>query len=708
MPAPGAAVPHTRVLARDQATNPVREPLRDVLERLSVIGEMTLAMSQATTAEQIYRHALAAIAAVARTPRASVLLFDPDGVLRFKAWQGLSDGYRAAVEGHTPWAPGQPAPDPIHIPDVSRDTSLGRYQAIILGEGIRALGFFPLVTGGGTIGKFMVYWDQPRQLPPAELQLIRNIAAHTSFALDRQRLVDELQAERRLFIGGPTVLFQWARTDGWPVEYVSPNVEQQFGWPAAALIAGRMRYADLVHPDDLPRVAAEVREHLASGRDAFQQEYRIRHAAGGWRWVTDFTVVPPAAGRADHLVGYLLDITERKAAAEALQQAEARLRETQRLESLGVLAGGIAHDFNNLLMGILGNAGLALNELPPASPVRATVQDIETAARRAADLTRQLLAYSGKGHFVVQPLDLSALVEESGQLLRTVISRRATVQARLAPGLPAVEGDATQLRQVAMNLLTNASDALGDQPGVIGLETALVHADRVTLTGMLLGDALPEGDYVALEVHDTGSGMDGETLGRIFDPFFTTKFHGRGLGLAAVLGIVRGHRGAIQVESWPGQGTRVRILLPATTRPVATDPAPRVSGPVAVRGAGTVLVVDDEDVVRKVTRRTLERAGYAVLLAEDGLQALALLEQRHAEVSLVLLDLTMPGLGGEDTCRRIHAAWPGLPVILSSGFTADAGTADLTGAGQADFIQKPYQPAALLELARAAIERAAG
>ncbi|HMV31543.1 MAG TPA: response regulator [Gemmatimonadales bacterium] len=680
----------------------------EALAKLSLVGEMTLAMSQATTAAEIYRQALAAIARVAETPRASVLLFDPDGVLRFKAWQGISDGYRAAVEGHTPWAPGQPAPDPIHIPDVSRDTSLGRYQPIILGEGIRALGFFPLVTGGGTIGKFMVYWDRPHTPAPLEFQLVRNIAAHTSFALDRQRLVDELQAERRLFIGGPTVLFQWARTEGWPVDYVSPNVTAQFGWRPEDLVGRRMPFADLIHPEDLPRVVDEIRSHHAAGRGTFEQEYRIRDAEGQWHWVSDFTVLPPKDGSVAHSIGYLVDITERKAAAAALQGAESRLREAQRLESLGVLAGGIAHDFNNLLMGMLGNAALALNDLPVASPTAETVKDIETAARRAADLTRQLLAYSGKGQFVVQPLDLSALVEESGQLLRTVISKRATMQARLAAGLPAVEGDATQLRQVAMNLLTNASDALGDQPGVIGLETALVHADRVTLTGMLLGDALPEGDYVALSVHDTGSGMDEETLGRIFDPFFTTKFHGRGLGLAAVLGIVRGHRGAIQVESWPGQGTRVRILLPATTRPVSPEAPPRPSGPARVADAGTVLVVDDEEIVRNVTRRTLERAGYTVLLAEHGLQALALLEERHAEVSLVLLDLTMPELGGEETFRRIHAAWPGLPVILSSGFTADQGTARLTSAGLADFIQKPYQPAALLEAARAAIQRAAG
>ena len=688
---------------------PVAAPLSpDALAKLSLVGEMTLAMSQATTAAEIYRHALAAIARVVETPRASVLLFDPDGVLRFKAWQGISDGYRAAVEGHTPWSPGQPAPEPIHIPDVSRDTTLGRYQPIILGEGIRALGFFPLVTGGGTIGKFMVYWDRPHTPGALELQLVRNIAAHTSFALDRQRLVDELQAERLLFIGGPTVLFQWARTEGWPVEYVSPNVTAQFGWRPEELAGGRMPFAALIHPADLPRVVEEVRGHYAAGRGTFEQEYRIRDAQGHWHWVSDFTVLPPRDGSVCHTIGYLVDITERKAAAEALQRAEARLRETQRLESLGVLAGGIAHDFNNLLMGILGNAGLALNDLPVSSPTAETVKDIETAARRAADLTRQLLAYSGKGQFVVQPLDLSVLVEESGQLLRTVISKRATMQYRLAAGLPAVEGDATQLRQVAMNLLTNASDALGDQPGVIGLETALVHADRAALSGMLLGDGLPEGAYVALLVHDTGSGMDGETLGRIFDPFFTTKFHGRGLGLAAVLGIVRGHRGAIQVESWPGQGTRVRILLPATVRPAVPEAPARPSGPVRTHHAGTVLVVDDEEVVRSVTRRTLERAGYTVLLAENGRQALALLEERHAEVSLVLLDLTMPELGGEETFRRIHAAWPGLPVILSSGFTADQGMTGLTSAGLADFIQKPYHPTALLELARAAIQRAAG
>lgn len=242
---------------------------------------------------------------------------------------------------------------------------------------------------------------------------------------------------------------------------------------------------------------------------------------------------------------------------------ERKLQETQKLESLGVLAGGIAHDFNNLLVGVMGNAGLALLELPDDSPVRETIEQIEVAAQRAADLTRQMLAYSGKGRFIIQHLDLGKLVQEMSQLLKVSISKNTIVSYEFESNLPKVEADATQLRQVIMNLLINASEAVGEREGHINLSTGVRWVDRKYLASTYLAPDLPEGKYVYLEVTDNGSGMDSETLGKIFDPFFTTKFTGRGLGLAAVLGIVRGHKGALKVTSQPGQGTTFSILLPA-------------------------------------------------------------------------------------------------------------------------------------------------
>ncbi len=674
-----------------------------MLERLTAVGEMTLAMSRAATVDQICREALRTVTRVLEASRASVLLFDPDGRLRFKAWEGLSDGYRRAVEGHTPWMPGEPDPVPILVTDVAGDPSLADYRDIMLAEGLRAMAFIPLVAGGGTIGKFMMYYDQPRAFPTDLVQLARLIAAHAAFAIDRQQLVEQLEAERSLFVDGPTVVFKWRHEEGWPAEYVSPNVETVFGWPVRALTGGEVLYASLLHPDDYPRVAAEEASFLAQGRSHFEHEYRLRRADGHYRWVADFTMpVRASDGRLVLTQGYVVDITEKKAAAERLRDAEGRLREHQRLESLGVLAGGIAHDFNNLLMGILGNAALALAEVPGDSALQDPIREIEVAARRAADLTRQLLAYSGKGRFVVERLALSRLVEDAARLVQPSLSPKVTIVWDLdrEPGF--LEGDAGQLRQVVFNLLTNASDAMADGVGTITVRTEQVELLDAELDHTITGTRLAPGRYCLLEIADNGPGMDEPTSRQIFDPFFTTKFQGRGLGLPAVLGIVRGHRGAIQVHTSPGKGTSVRVLLPAVSQAVE-HPAGNGGGPEAGRRR-TVLIVDDEAMVRNVTRRTLERAGFRVLQAESGRAAIEILKTAHAEVGLVLLDLTMPELNGEETFALLHDCWPAIRVLLSSGYSAEATAGARTREGFAGFIQKPYLPAELVHAVTRALD----
>lgn len=648
-----------------------------LLDRLCSIGKMTLAMSRATRAEELFREALAAIAAVTGTSRAAVLLFDADGVMRFKAWSELSDGYRAAVEGHTPWALGQVAPEPILLTDPATAPELQRFADLFEAEGIRSLAMIPLVAGGGTIGKFMVYHGHRHTFGPEEVQLVENIAAHTAFAIDRQRAVDALrQSEERyrsVVEHLKEVVFQTDASGAWT--FLNPSWEEVTGYTVADAL-GRP-FLDFLHSEDRPSTEALLHALVRRERDYCRQELRVRHRAGGYRWVELFSRLTSASGGAScGTSGTLTDVGERRASAAALQ-------ESQRLESLGVLAGGIAHDFNNLLMGVLGNAGVALAEIPSGSTAEAAVQDVIHAARSAADLTRQLLAYSGRGQFVIERVDLSALVRESARLLGTAISRKATVTFDFAEGLPEVEADATQLRQVAMNLVANASDALGDQPGVITLHTRPVDGARVLL-----------------EVRDTGEGMDSETSRRMFDPFFTTKAHGRGLGLAAVLGIVRGHQGTIEVESSPGRGTSVKILLPAAPLARRGGRAAPKSPPTTAGVRATVLLVDDEELVRRTTGRMLARSGCRVELAENGKQALELLGTRGAEIDVVLLDLTMPELSGEETLERIRARWPDLPVVLTSGFTADA--ARPSGAGPTDFIQKPYGPGEL----QAVIERA--
>jgi signal transduction histidine kinase len=311
------------------------------------------------------------------------------------------------------------------------------------------------------------------------------------------------------------------------------------------------------------------------------------------------------------------EMAERQRVEAERRAMETRVLEVQKLESLGILAGGIAHDFNNLLVGIMGNAGLALLDLPPESPARESLEQIETAARRAADLAREMLAYSGKGRFIVEPLDLSELLREMTHLLRVSIGRSVVIKYALASGPLVVEGDATQLRQVVMNLVVNASDAIGDASGVITVGTGRRKADRSYLASTYLDEGLHGGEYAFIEVSDTGAGMDEETQARIFDPFFTTKFAGRGLGLAAVLGIVRGHHGALKVYSEPGHGSTFKLLLPLASSSVHV-PTPDDGGR-GWRSTARILVVDDEPSVRAIAERILQRFGMRVTIAEDGI-----------------------------------------------------------------------------------------
>jgi CheY-like chemotaxis protein len=361
-----------------------------------------------------------------------------------------------------------------------------------------------------------------------------------------------------------------------------------------------------------------------------------------------------------------------------------------------VLAGGIAHDFNNLLTGVLGNASLARMDLPEDSPVQPYLQQIEAAAARAADLCKQMLAYSGKGRFVVNRLDINALIEDTTRLLQVSISKRAVMKFNLSPGLPVVLGDATQLRQVVMNLVINASEAISDKSGFIGITTGLTRADRAYLSGAFFARDLPEGDYVSLEISDNGGGMSQEVLEKIFDPFFTTKFTGRGLGLAAVLGIVRGHNGALKVFSEEGWGTTFKILLPCAEG-VAEELTAATPGTAGWKGSGRVLVVDDEETVRVTTARMLEASGFTTKLADHGRTGVEEFSADPDGYTLIMLDLTMPHMDGDEAFRLIRELRPSARVLLMSGFNEQEAIARFTGKGLAGFIQKPFTFPALRE-----------
>ncbi len=383
------------------------------------------------------------------------------------------------------------------------------------------------------------------------------------------------------------------------------------------------------------------------------------------------------------------DISERRQAEEERARLQAQMREVQKLESLGVLAGGIAHDFNNLLMAIVVNADLAKLALGGDSPALASLEEITRVSLRAADLCGQMLAYSGRGRFVIGRYDLSEMVREMTQMLEVSVSKKASLEYDLAPALPAVEVDATQLRQIIMNLITNASEALGGEAGAITFTTGVTACSGDYLAGCYLGENLAAGPYVFLEVTDSGSGMDEDTRRRIFEPFFTTKFTGRGLGLAVVIGIVRGHRGAILVTSAPGRGTTFRVLLPAVDwRPEDRTASPAPGAP--LHRSGTVLLVDDDPAVRRVGERMLARLGFKVISAAHGREGLEAFRERQGEIDCVILDLTMPEMAGDEVFRELKSLQQDVCVILSSGYTEEDVARRFADTGPAGFVQKPY------------------
>ena len=375
------------------------------------------------------------------------------------------------------------------------------------------------------------------------------------------------------------------------------------------------------------------------------------------------------------------DVTDRR-------RAEGALRQSQKLESLGVLSGGIAHDFNNLLTAILGNTDVAMDLAPAHPALRSALQRIESTAQRGSDLARQLLAYAGKARFEVKPIDLNTIIREMGDLLSVSISKKVALRTDLQPGLPPVAADSAQFQQVVMNLVINASEAIGDASGTVTLRTRSIDYDRAGLSEAFPGQVLEPGLYVRMEVEDDGCGMDAETIGRIFDPFFTTKFTGRGLGLSAMLGIVRGHRAGIRVESSPQKGTTFILLFPVSEATVVlAAPAAEPTQPMT----GTILVVDDEGIIRDLARDALESAGFRVLEARDGLEAVKRFEEDGKNVDLVLLDMTMPRMGGAEAFRRIRGLAPDVLVLLTSGYTQKESLESLADLPPDGFLQKPFR-----------------
>ncbi len=465
--------------------------------------------------------------------------------------------------------------------------------------------------------------------------------------------------------------------------FVSDYAEKLLGYPARRWIEEPDFWQRCLHPDDRAGVM-EAYGSVAETGQLHKFEHRMVGADGKIFWVRTILSIVHGSDGVARSRGIILDVTERVLAEEAVRQS-------QKLESIGVLAGGIAHDFNNLLTAIIGNAELAMMSLPEKAPTREPLGVILTTAQRLAELTRQMLAYSGKGRFVVSEFSLNDLINETSSLLAVTTPKNIRVVQKLESELPAIEGDYTQIQQVVLNLLTNAADAIGSKNGIIMISTGL----RIVGEGSSGKYRLPPGLYVALAIRDTGCGMDAATLERIFDPFFTTKFTGRGLGLAALQGIVRGHKGQIEIESNVGVGTVFNIVLPAASA-CAPKREALPSAAENFRGSGKALVIDDEEIVRNVAADSLTAAGFEVVLARDGFEGVARFQENPDDIRIVLLDLTMPKMHGDEAFREIRKIRRDALVILTSGACEQEIDARFPEHKPDDFLHKPFLPSELI------------
>ncbi|MFC1561184.1 ATP-binding protein [Candidatus Latescibacterota bacterium] len=366
---------------------------------------------------------------------------------------------------------------------------------------------------------------------------------------------------------------------------------------------------------------------------------------------------------------------------------ETNLQHTQKLETLGILASGIAHDFNNLLVTILGNADLALLKLSSDSPLYHSIENIKKASLRASGLTNQMLAYSGKGSFIVEPIDLNILVDEMAHLLKVSISKNVTLKFSFAENLPTIEADAAQIRQVVMNLITNASESIGENIGSITIKTGITHTEKEQVSDKNSN----KGKYVYIEISDTGCGMDEKTKAKIFDPFFTTKLTGRGLGLSVVHENVRGHKGSISITSEPDKGTVFTCYFPFSGKPLKVAEEEVIpSNEILIEGGG-ILVIDDEQDVLEVVKTMLETIDFKVYIVSSGREGIEFFRTNADKINIILIDITMPNMNGEGTFREIRKISTDIPVILSSGYSEHDVKQQFTEIYTADFIQKPYQ-----------------
>ncbi|HKI61949.1 MAG TPA: PAS domain S-box protein [Mariprofundaceae bacterium] len=486
------------------------------------------------------------------------------------------------------------------------------------------------------------------------------------------------------------------------VNSFNPAGEKMFGYSAAEIIGKSVNI--LMQDEDARQHNAQIRRYLDTGESHVIGLIREVEAVrrNGEIFPIELQIRELKSQKHRYFIGMMRDISERRRQERQQQLVNERMERTQRLESLGVLAGGIAHDFNNILSSVLGNTELLRIDLGSLdADAESCLQNIETGCSHAADLCRQMLAYAGKGRYVIRAVNISDLVQGMEKLIRVSVPRSITVKKNLRDDIPMIHADVAQTEQVVLNLLTNAAEAIGDDKGEIELTTGVLELGEKDLQDFEGADGMQPGEFVFLEVTDSGCGIKPEDMKHLFEPFFTTKFTGRGLGMSAILGILRSHHGGIQIQSSLGKGTMVRVLIPAKAH--AMEAAPQVetvtqAGQGRWQGSGIVLIVDDELTLRDMAGKMLKRMGFESVSVENGSKALELLAERQAAFRVVLLDLTMPGLSGAEVLVEIRRLYPGLKVIVSTGYGQHALGEHFQSCEPDGFVPKPYRYQQLMEV----------
>lgn len=688
----GAILVFRDISARQQA----QTKLLERFDQIQALYQMTEALGRMVSIAEIYEEALNSLERVLKVDRAAILLFDPDGVIRFKAARGLSGDYRRIAEGHSPWQAEHRNPPPIFIANVEADHTLGAVRKAILDEGIRAMGFLPLRGQGLTLGKVMIYYNTPHQFSEEEIRLAQTLAGNVAFAIERVRAIEALQASEERFrqmAENIREVFYMSDPKTPTVLYVSPAYEEISGRSCASLYEQPRSFLESVFPEDRERVEAAYARQLQG--EPTHEEYRIVRPNGEVRWIWDRSFpIANEAGEFYRVAGIAEDITARKRAEEALRQSEEQLRKGQRMEAIGRLAGGVAHDFNNMLTAIIGTAELAMLELHRDHPVRRDLKEIKQTADRAANLTRQLLAFSRQQILATGIFNLNDLLTNLEKMLHRLIGEHIELIIRPTPEIGLVKIDAGQIEQVIVNLAVNARDAMpGGGSLTLQTENFTVEPDFAAKP-----PELAPGEYVTLAVRDTGSGMSAEVKARLFEPFFTTKEVGKGtgLGLATCYGIIKQNGGHIVVESEIGKGSTFRLFFPRIQQPASTQPQPAYSDAIPP-GTETVLLVEDEPSVREVATRMLREQGYHVLVATNGEEAIQIARSHAGEaIHLLVTDVVMPRLSGKAVADQLKAIRPDIKILFISGYSDDALLRhDAAEPSSFNFLQKPFSPSLL-------------